>query len=71
MEGLIHALLIQRTLHRLVEETLIHITVVRAECRREDLVANIESVNDTDDVWTKCGEHLLETRLERGNIFII
>lgn len=71
MIGLVHALLIQRTLHCLVKETLIHVSVVRAECGCEDLVANIESIDDTNCIWTDRGEHLFEARLKRRDVFVI
>lgn len=71
MEGIVDALLIQRALHRLVEETLVDIAVVRAERGREDLVANIESVDDADGVWTDRGEHLLEARLQHRHVLVV
>lgn len=71
MEGLVYALLIQWTLHRLLEETHVHIAVVRAERGREDLVTNIESIDDADGILTDCGEHFLEARLQYRNIFSV
>lgn len=68
MEGLVHVLLIQWALHRLGEETLVHVAVVRAERGREDLVADVESIDDADGVWTDRSEHLLEARLQHRHV---
>lgn len=70
VEGLVHALLIQRAFHRLIEKTLIHIAIIRAERGRENFIAYVESIDDTDGIWTDRGEHLLEACLERRNVFV-
>lgn len=70
MEGLVHALLIQRTLHGFVEQPLVHVAVVRAQCGTEDFIAYVETIDGTNGIWANRGEHLLEARLERRNVFV-